>query len=105
MKRFNDLFIFFKVAGVTESSNDILLCCQGTIIPTIITQSFTVTESSNSIKVEICEGFTSNNTEDSRTLLAVVSFCNSFILNWSIVRVIFLNNLFSVYLYAYLHHI
>lgn len=68
--------ISIKVTGVLDSSSDILLCCQGTLIPTVITQSFTVTENSSCIKVEMWEGPLSNNTEDTRKLLAVLNMTN-----------------------------
>ncbi|XP_054707137.1 heat shock cognate 70 kDa protein 3-like [Uloborus diversus] len=64
-----------KVSGVS-SPGEILLCCRGTLIPTVITQSFTVTEKHSNIKVEVFEGSTSSNEEDHRTLLAALSMSN-----------------------------
>ncbi|KAG8200832.1 hypothetical protein JTE90_006411 [Oedothorax gibbosus] len=66
--------LFMKLLGFSDSPEELLLCCKGTLIPTVITQSFSVKESTN-LKVEIYEG-NSEDRDASKTLLAGLNMPN-----------------------------
>ncbi|GIY35617.1 heat shock 70 kDa protein 14 [Caerostris extrusa] len=63
-----------KLTGFSNSREELLLCSKGTLIPTVVTQSFTVTQDSN-LKVEIYEG-SLDSKEESAKLLAVLNMPN-----------------------------
>lgn len=67
--------ITLKLTGFSNSSEELLLCSKGTLIPTVITQSFTVTQTSN-LKVEIFEGNSDSQEDNSKSYLAVLNMPN-----------------------------
>uniref|UniRef100_A0A2L2Y747 Heat shock protein 14 n=1 Tax=Parasteatoda tepidariorum TaxID=114398 RepID=A0A2L2Y747_PARTP len=62
--------LFLKLIGFSNSPEELLLCSKGTLIPTVVTQSFTATLSSN-YKVEIYEGIS-----EASSLVATFSMPN-----------------------------
>ncbi|GBM09737.1 Heat shock protein 14 [Araneus ventricosus] len=69
-----DLSLKLTGFSTSDASDELLLCSKGTLIPTVITQSFRVTQNSN-LKVEIFEG-NSDAREENSKLLAVLNMPN-----------------------------
>ncbi|GFS64078.1 heat shock 70 kDa protein 14 [Nephila pilipes] len=67
--------ITLKLTGFSNCSEELLMCSKGTLIPTVITQSFTVTQTSN-LKVEIFESNSDSSEENTKSYLAVLNMPN-----------------------------
>ncbi|XP_035227396.1 heat shock 70 kDa protein 14-like [Stegodyphus dumicola] len=65
-----------KITGISDRPDYLLLCSKGTTIPTIITETFRVTEDTESIKVEILEGNLSVKDDEATSLIAVLTMSN-----------------------------